>query len=95
MCLPNAVEQILRNIPPGMAFDSHFVIGQLVQRFSDRYLRFCSRYANSDETTRTAHQQIGRVINSFNGLLIQRLRFRAFSLNIHGIASPCAAWRRR
>ena len=88
------VEQILRSIPVGRVFDSHFIIQRVIESGSDTYIRFASQYSGGQEPTLTSHQQIGHVINSFSGTLVQRMPADSWSQSIHGSPSPCALWRR-
>ena len=94
MSISEAIESIVNEIEPRCIFDSHFVIKQLIKRDSNSYLRFCSQYANSNETTLTAHQQIGQEIKKFDNNLVKRQSFESWSENIHGKASKCATWKR-
>jgi len=94
MSISEVIQSILSEIEPGYRFDSHFVIRQLIKRDSDSYLRFCSQYAKSNETTLTAHQQIGQEIKRFDNDLIKREDCDSWSENIHAKASKCAAWKR-
>ncbi len=92
-----AVRNIINSIPSGMIFDSHFVINQLIRNYSDEYLTFASGYANSpnmDRLTYRVHQQIGHVINSFKGDLIQRQPNDSWSENIHGNVNEVALWQK-
>ena len=98
MALREAVQEIIESIPSGMIFDSHFVINQLIRNHSDQYLEFAAGYANSpnmDRLTYRVHQQIGHVINSFNGDLIERQASDSWSENIHGNINEVALWLRR
>ncbi len=89
-----AVRQIVENVPSGLAFDSHYVINQLLKKYSDEYIVFVSQYANSLKPTFTAHQQIGHAIDSFNGSIVQRMDYQSWSETIHGDGGECALWRR-
>jgi len=94
MSISEAIESVVSEIEPGYTFDSHFVIRQLIKKDSDSYLRFCSQYADSNEATLTAHQQIGQEIKKLNGQLVDRQDFDSWSANIHGKGSKCAAWKK-
>lgn len=94
MSISEAIESVVSEIEPGYIFDSHFVIKQLIKRDSDSYLRFCCQYADSNEVTLTAHQQIGQEIKKFDNNLVKRQGFESWSENIHSKASKCAAWKR-
>jgi hypothetical protein len=73
MTLSQAFEFIMNSIPKGFYFDSHFIIQNLIEEYSDDYLLFCSQYVNSNEATRTAHAQIGKEIQKLcmTGLISQ------------------------
>ena len=90
----NAIREILRTIPSNHIFDTHFVINFLIKEYSDEYLQFAARYANSNQITLTTHGQIGQIISSFQGDLVEQLDPPAWSENIHWKASPCACWRK-
>jgi hypothetical protein len=94
LTLEQAVEQVLVDIPTGMAFDSHFVVDELIRLFSDEYLVFASRYSGGKKPTLTTHQQIGNLIDRHRGSLVKRLPYDSYSKTIHGTKGKCAAWRR-
>lgn len=87
-------EDVIRGIDTGCFFDSHFIIDQMLSNHSDDYIRFVSRYADGDEPTLTAHQQIGHQIAKFEGHLVERQPDQSHSFNIHGNGSECALWKR-
>ena len=71
-----AIERILDEVPSNHIFDSHFVIAQLIKRYSDQYLEFASSIdASSSDKTRVVHGQIGRKIDTYAGeeKLLRRL----------------------
>lgn len=92
--MQNTIRQILTVIPSNSIFDSHFVINMLIKNFSDEYLQFAVQYATGSQPTLSTHGQIGQIISSFRGDLVEQLEQLAWSENIHGTASQCACWRR-
>ena len=90
--MQNAILEILEKIPKGMAFDSHYIINQLINFYSDKYLNFASRWAESNEKTLSVHVQIGKAIASFEPDTISRLDYMSWSENSHGNSSECTAW---
>jgi len=62
--MQKAIQAIIDEVPKGCIFDSHFVINELIKRFSDEYFEFVGKFAtNSPNVTLTAHGQIGQEIN--------------------------------
>lgn len=88
-----AVRRIIESIESGFAFDSHYVIDQLIKNYSDEYIVFVSQYSSSQRPTLTAHQQIGHVINSCTDL-VRRLDYQSWSETIHCKGEECALWQR-
>lgn len=88
------IQAILEDVTSGHFFDSHYIIDCAIKDHSDDYLRFVSQYANSDQPTFTAHQQIGQQIAKFEGKLVERQPGQSHSLNIHGNGCQCALWKR-
>ncbi len=89
------IEQVLKDIEVGRFFDSHYVIDRAIKEHSDEYIKFTSKYADSNEPTLTAHQMIGHQIAKFEGVLVERQQGQqSWSTNIHGNGSTCALWKR-
>ena len=88
-----AVRQIIEPIESRYAFDSHYVIDNLIKLYSDEYIVFVSQYANGAQPTLTSHQQIGHVINSCTDL-VRRLDYQSWSETIHCKGGECALWQR-
>jgi hypothetical protein len=92
--MQTAIRTIVNEVPQGFVFDSHFIINELVKRFSDQYLSFASRFAaDNQQVTMTTHGQIGQEINRLDGTVIQRIG-NAWSENIHKTPSQCTCWRK-
>ena len=89
-----AVQEIIESVPSGVIFDSHFVINQLIKRYSDEYINFTSTFAKTENSTLPAHGNIGQLIAEFEGQLVAQQANESWSENIHGNASPCALWQR-
>jgi hypothetical protein len=96
MEIQEAIERILRGIPEGNVFDSHFVIDALLSKEdgSDAYLAFASTMAQGGRPTLTTHQQIGHTIKKFCGSLIEQMPNDSWSMTIHNTPGKCAAWKR-
>jgi len=90
--MQNAIHSIVNEVPKGCIFDSHFVINELVKRFSDEYLSFAGNYViNNPNITLTTHGQIGKEINKFDGTILRKIG-DAWSENIHKNPSKCTCW---
>lgn len=94
MQLKEKIKAIIESVPVGRTFDSHFVIEQLIKKYSDDYLEFTSRFAKGNKATLAAHGNIGQQIACFEGQLVERQTGESRSENIHGNASDCALWKR-
>ncbi len=93
--MENAIRTIVNEIPQGCVFDSHFVINELIKRFSDEYLSFAARFAGANQQpTLPAHGQIGQEINKLDPTVIEKIG-EAWSENIHKTPSRCTCWRKR
>ena len=92
----DTLREIIQEIPSGKIFDTHFVINQLIKKFSDTYLSFTSSI-NAKDRTLHSHGNIGQEISKIAnaGNLIQQLvQYESWSENIHGKVSECACWLR-
>jgi len=92
--MDTAIRTIVDEVPQGYIFDSHFVINELIKRFSDEYLLFASKFAGSTQPTLAAHGQIGREINKLDGTLIEKIG-DAWSETIHKTPGRCTCWKKR
>lgn len=88
------IEAILTSIEVGCFFDSHYVTNRMIREYSDEYIKFTSKYADSNKPTLTAHQMIGHQIAKFEGILVERQKGQSWSANIHENGSTCALWKR-
>jgi hypothetical protein len=86
--MENAVKEIVEKINPGMFFDSHFVIAQIIKHYSDAYIHF----AESAETTAEMHGRIARMIGQLR--CVGNTGEKSWSEHIHGEPGKCALWRR-
>jgi hypothetical protein len=89
-----AIRTIIDEVPHGCFFDSHFVINELVKRFSDEYLVFAARFSGGQQPTLAVHGQIGHEINKLNGTIIDSVG-EAWSENIHKNLNRCTCWKKR
>ena len=92
--IETAIQDIVKSIPQGHLFDSHFVIGELLRHHSDEYLSFACSFSQGAFTTECFHGHIGQKIAALEGTLIARSEAKSWSHNIHGAASPCTSWKR-
>ncbi len=89
------VEKILQGIEVDRFFDSHYVVSRMIHDFSDDYLAVAQKITpEAKNLTLRTHQQIGHLINKFDGLLVKRQAGQSWSENIHGASSSCALWKR-
>jgi len=92
--MQNAIQSIVNGVPKGHIFDSHFIINELIKRFSDEYLTFVSNFAMDNQNiTLTSHGKIGQEINKLNGTVLQKIG-DAWSENIHKTPSKCTCWKK-
>jgi len=93
--MESAIRTIVDEVPQGCVFDSHFVINELIKRFSDEYLTFAARFVGGNQQpTLPAHGQIGKEINKLDPTVIERIG-EAWSENIHKRPGKCTCWRKR
>lgn len=89
-----AIRQIIKGVPRRCIFDSHFVLSELIKRFSDEYLSFAGRFARgTQEPTLPTHGQIGRTINRLGATAIMKIG-PSWSENIHKRPSRCTCWKK-
>lgn len=92
--MKNVVEQIIKGIDKGTAFDSHFVIDTIIKDYSDNYLTFVAKNIAKSKVTEYVHSEIAKIISSFSEILVEQLPNKSISYNIRGKASKCALWKR-
>jgi hypothetical protein len=88
------VESIVRAIPTGLVFDSHYVIDTLIKDHSDIYLRFAAQTNPAGQVTEYIHAQIAGIIRDLGANLVTRPGLQSWSYTIHGTASKCELWQR-
>jgi len=94
--MKNAIQEIIKKVPKGKIFDSHYVINQLISDYSDEYLTFVSSVADSSRKTVSVHGLIGKEIKNLSDLVEQVGEAGDFwSDNIRGNASECTGWRKK
>ncbi len=82
---------ITQHVPQGCIFDAHSIIEYLIQNHSDVYL---SSFKNG--TTESYHSVISKNIDSFDGIIIDRMRDNeSWSSNIHNKFTKNACWIKR
>ncbi len=92
MGIRTAIERILDGVETGRVFDSHFVVNELIEKHSDQYIRLAAKYAAGGKPTLKTHEEIGRIIKGFVGILVERLDYESWSLTIHHTPGKCALW---
>lgn len=90
--MKSKIQEIVKKVPRGCIFDSHFVINILRERFSDQYLSFAGRSGGKQQPTLPTHGKIGQAINKLDG--IKKIDFPSWSQNIRGRPSRCTCWRK-
>ncbi|MCP4113477.1 MAG: hypothetical protein GY749_49435 [Desulfobacteraceae bacterium] len=88
--MQNAISEILKGIPQGKVFDSHYAISQLMKLHSDVYNTFVSGAEDTNGTFAARHGQIAKEIDKFD--TISKNSNKSWSENIHGNPSECTAW---
>jgi len=90
------IREVIRGVPRGKVFDSHYVIQELLRREdgTDAYIVFGADYATSARPTLTAHQQIGHLIAGLRDLARRVPDTQSWSMTIHGMPGECALWQR-
>jgi hypothetical protein len=94
MSISNAIQTVVNEVPKECIFDSHFIINELIKRFSDEYFTFVSNFAikSNNNLTLTAHGQIGQEIKKLNNV---EMIGDAWSENIHKTSSKCTCWKKK
>lgn len=82
------IKNLILEIPKNVMFDTHYIIRQLREKFSDDYARFYKKKILS------THGRIGKEISKFDGKLVEKQTHKSYSENIHKRSSRCALWRR-
>ena len=92
--LSATLRDIIRKVPEGCAFDSNFLIAELMRLNSDAYLRFAAEYAKAKATTFKVHEQLGHVIASFAKRQegVRAAERTAWSVNEYRTAAKCDLW---
>lgn len=85
----SCIKEIVAEIPAGCIFDSHFVIGEIIKRYSDAY-----RFASDDESTAQMHGRIAQMIGRCQHV-DKFTDDESWSNTIHGKPSQCALWKRK
>ena len=88
--MKNTIQSIIQNeIPKGHVFDAHSIIEYLLQHESDVYL-----LSHENEwTTEFYHSKISKMINSFDGSLIER-DGKSWSRNIRMNFTENVCWKK-
>jgi len=94
MSIENSIQDIIKKIPQGKIFDSHYVINQLISDYSDEYLTFASSGTTPQKNTASVHGRIGQEIKALSDL-VEQVPGEFWSDNIRGNASVCAGWRKK
>jgi hypothetical protein len=91
----NAIREIIETIPKDHIFDSHYIISQLIKKYTDIYHTFSSSIDADSDKTLIVHGNIGQIISTFENDLVKKQNNLSWSENIHGNSSECAAWLKR
>jgi hypothetical protein len=94
MSISTAIREIIDRVQSGHIFDSHYVIEELIKKYSDDYLEFASSISCSLNRTLTVHGNIAQEIARLEPAIISRMKELSWSNNIHGNASSCICWKK-
>jgi hypothetical protein len=92
--MQNAIQEIIKKVPKGKIFDSHYVIDQLRSEYPDVYLTFASTGKSPQKKTNSVHGRIAKEIKKLSDLVVQ-VPGEYMSENIRGKASECAGWKKK
>ena len=98
--IENLILDSSNKIRIGNCFDSHFITKLLIEKYSDDYFKFVSKYISvtAVNIATTAHAQIGREIQKLstgeNAILEQMDCCKSVSFNLHKEISECTLWKR-
>ncbi|NQU05525.1 MAG: hypothetical protein HQ568_05480 [Calditrichaeota bacterium] len=92
--MEDTIRAILTEIKTNRVFDSHFIIENVIKDHSDSYLDYASQISAASQRTLVVHGNIGKIISSFEGALVEKQPFESISYNIHGNVSGCACWKK-
>lgn len=86
--MEKTIEQIIKKIPKGCYFDSHYVIRMLILKYPDEYNKLAK------VSTLPKHSRIAKLIKKckYAGLKKDMI---SFSENIKARGSKCALWQRK
>jgi hypothetical protein len=88
--MQDAIREIIEGIDPGLIFDSHFVIDQLILTNTTAYYDLIRSTTSANAAQ--IHGRIGKVIKKQDDL-VESIG-RSWSMHIHGSPGECEAWRR-
>lgn len=88
--LEQLITTFIQAVPDGVIIDAHTVIEFLRTNHSEEYLSFY----HAEEAVALFHSRISKLIDNYDGTLLQRLDFDSYSMNIHHKLSCCACWRK-
>ncbi len=91
--MEQALRAIIKKIPKGHVFDSHFVINQLIKFHSDTYFTFFRHYNPADGIAGIVHGHIAQTIRQLDDLVVI-VSDKAWSETIHGKGGRCACWKK-
>lgn len=96
------IQSIIKSLPSGTYFDSHYIISVIIKKHKDTYPKFCAEHLAEKNTTEVAHSQIAKEIKKLteedHGSLVEQItdgtQGKSMSYNIRGNATPCTLWKR-
>ena len=94
--METAIRSIVKKVPEGKIFDSHFVIDQLIKNHSDVYLIFASSIDASRNKTSLVNGRIAQEIKKLSDVVEQVDNTGDFwSVNMRGKPGECSGWKKR
>jgi len=95
MSISTAIEELIKKVGKEHVFDSHYIINNLIKKYSDDYLNYASSIATTSDKTLRIHGRLGKEIAKFESTLIERIDLKSWSDNIHEKASSCTCWKKK
>ena len=88
------IRRIIREVPRGCIFDSHFVIARVIKLDPNAYLRFVCRFNARTITANRVHGQMAQEITRFVAEGVVERLGESWSEDVKGEPNKCACWRK-
>jgi len=86
--------KVLLLIPNGFVFDEAYIVEQLATDYPDKYLKFCSLYADREEPMEMAIEAIRGAIETFEGVLVEEQNLKVHFPTLHSFLSNHKVWKK-